>query len=82
MKNVLKVMLVLALVVLTGYNVYASQQEVEASDLVMANVEALASGESVKNYGPADEVKCVGGRHKKICLCKPGYLECTETDCY
>ena len=30
-----------------GYCVYTSQQETEMSDLAMANVEALASGEAV-----------------------------------
>lgn len=83
MKNI-KIVLVAALIaVAAGYNVYASQVKTEKSDIVMANIEALASNESgAKNYGPADEVRCVGGRHKKICLCKPGYPECTETDCY
>lgn len=82
-KNVFEFVLALSLILLMGYNVYASQQEVEISDLALANVEALASGESSgKNYGPADEVKCAGGLHKKICLCKAGYPECTETDCY
>lgn len=83
MKNAFKIMLALALILVAGYNVYTSQQEVETSDLVVANIEALAGdGESGKNYGPGDEVKCAGGLHKKICLCKPGYPECTETDCY
>lgn len=46
MRNVLKIMLVSTLILISGYNVYISQQEeVEMSDLAMANVEALAEGE-------------------------------------
>lgn len=82
MKNIFKIMLTISLVVVAIYNVYITQQKVEKSDLVLANIEALAGYESGKNYGPADEVRCAGGQHKKICLCKPGYPECTETDCY
>ena len=58
------------------------QQEVTVSDLALSNAEALATGEESSNYGPADQVKCAGGLHKKICLCKPGYPACTETKCY
>lgn len=41
---------------MAGYGIYASQQKVEMSDLAMANVEALASGEVI--VGPW---YCVGG---------------------
>ena len=84
MKKNLKVTLIVsAITTLVGYNVYASKKDIKKYDMTMANIEALASDESsAKNYGPADEVKCVGGLHKKICLCKAGYPECTETDCY
>ena len=58
------------------------QQEVTVSDLALSNAEALATGEESSNYGPADQVKCAGGLHKKICLCKLGYPACTETKCY
>ena len=82
MKKVFKPMLVLAFITLVSYNVYSSQQEVTVSDLALSNAEALDTGEESSNYGPADQVKCVGGLHKKICLCKPGYPACTETKCY
>ena len=58
-----------------------SQQEVTVLDLALSNAKALDTGEKSSN-GPADEVKCAGGLHKKICLCKPGYPACTETKCY
>lgn len=82
MKKVFKPMLVLAFITLVSYNVYSSQQEVTVSDLALSNAEALATGEESSNYGPGDQVKCAGGLHKKICLCKPGYPACTETKCY
>lgn len=50
-KNILKLVFASAFALVAGYSVYASQQEVEMSDLAMANVEALASGE---NIGPGD----------------------------
>ena len=81
MKKVFKPMLVLAFITLVSYNVYSSQQEVTVLDLALSNAKALDTGEKSSN-GPADEVKCAGGLHKKICLCKLGYPACTETKCY
>lgn len=82
MRSNIKIVLVSAFIIVAGYNVYASNEKVEKSEIVMANVEALAGDESNINYGPADVVKCAGGLHRKICLCKPGYPQCTETECY
>lgn len=81
-KNVFKVALTSALILVAGYGMYISNQEVEMSDLEMANVEALAQKEYSKNYGPGKEVKCASDLHKKICMCEPNYPECTESDCY
>ena len=44
-KNILKVSLVAAFALFAGYNVYSSQKSDVMSDLVLANVEALASSE-------------------------------------
>lgn len=82
MKNVFKPMLALAFITLVSYNVYSSQQKAVISDLALSNVEALDNGEESSNYGPAKQVKCAGGLHKKICMCEPGYPACTETNCY
>ena len=63
-KKILKVVFVSALALVAGYSVYASQQKVEMSDLAMANVEALAGGESgtVKCCpDPGDECKLSSG---------------------
>lgn len=45
-KIVLRVAFIAAFAMLACYNLYTSQQEIKMSDLAMANVEALANGES------------------------------------
>lgn len=45
-KNILKATLVVAFALIAGMNVYNAQQSDVMSDLALANVEALASGES------------------------------------
>lgn len=44
-KTILGATFVAAFAFVAGYGMYASQQEVEMSDLAMANVEALAQNE-------------------------------------
>ena len=44
-KNILKANLVVAFALIAGMNVYNAQQSDVMSDLALANVEALASGE-------------------------------------
>ena len=44
-KNIVKLVFASAFALLAGYSVYDSQQNIEMSDLAMANVEALARGE-------------------------------------
>ena len=46
MKKVIKLAFVAAFVAVAGYGVYANQTSDAMSDLALANVEALASGES------------------------------------
>ena len=57
MKRILKITLLLAVAVLGGYNAYQSNSETEnMSDTMLANVEALASGEKdvTCQYDPGD----------------------------
>ena len=49
-KNILKVTLVAAFALIAGFNVYNSQKPEGMSDLALANVEALASGEDDWSY--------------------------------
>lgn len=58
-KNFIKAAFVAAFASIAGYGVYTSQQKVEMSDLVMANVEALAQSEgSVTVECPGGKVEC------------------------
>lgn len=45
-KKIIKATFVAAFVFVAGYVAYTSQQKTDMSDLTMANIEALASGES------------------------------------
>ena len=44
MKKIMKIAFVAAFAAVAGYGVYANQQSETMSDLMLANVEALASG--------------------------------------
>ena len=46
MKNFKKTALALVVTLVAGYGVYTSQQKSELSELVLANIEALADNES------------------------------------
>ena len=57
-KNLLKGLAVVAFAMIAGYNVYQAHSETEGmSELMLANVEALAGNE---DYGTE---RCPGGRH-------------------
>ena len=49
-RNIIRVALLAVFAFVAGYGVYTSQKETSMSDLAMANVEALASGESGGNH--------------------------------
>ncbi len=55
-KNILKVALVAAVLATAGYGVYENQKQETMSNVMLANVEALADNE----VAPQD---CPGGRH-------------------
>lgn len=48
-KNFIRTAFVAVFALMAGYSVYTSQQKSEMSDLALANVEALAGGESGTN---------------------------------
>ncbi|WP_303042258.1 NVEALA domain-containing protein [uncultured Bacteroides sp.] len=55
MKKIIKIAFVAAFAAVAGYGVYTNQRTETMSDLMLANVEALASGEaSVKDCVSAD----------------------------
>lgn len=49
MKKIMKIAFVAAFAAVAGYGVYANQQSETMSDLMLANVEALADGESASS---------------------------------
>ncbi len=52
------------------------------SELQLANIEALASGESgTSNTGPREKEKCYGGGHKMVCR-GVNSNPCTDSDCF
>lgn len=59
-KKILGIIAVVAIVAVAGYNMYTSQYDVKLSDLVLANVEALATG---GEYPPSPNPgsNCKGG---------------------
>lgn len=60
-----------------------STQNAKESELLMASIEAVAQSEPGKNFGPAKIEKCANKtQHMKLCMCQPGYPECTETPCF
>lgn len=66
-KKVMKVAFIAAIAMVTGINVFNAQQSEPLSDVVMANVEALAEGETQDQYGSWscceavwENVKCKG----------------------
>ena len=48
MKKMIKIAFVAAFAAIAGYGVYANQKTDVMSDLALANIEALASGETAK----------------------------------
>ncbi len=58
MKKLFKITLVAAFVTGIGYNIYTNQKTDIMSDLMLANVEALANDES--DSGPVDPNKAYG----------------------
>lgn len=89
-----KIVFIVTIVMIGGINVFNSQKPIELSDIAMANVEALADGESGQQWGCAGNPTFIpdealrtaqcwnGGTHKK---CKEEKNVCCDpskqTDC-
>lgn len=72
-KNILKVTLVAAFALVAGYNVYVSQKSDLMSDLMLANVEALAN--SRESYMPGGTCWGAGAGMTNV-TCYGGYSIC------
>lgn len=80
MKNITALFAILVTFGASIYWGHANSTE-NLSMLQLDNIEALASGESSSNSGPAEEKKCYGGGHRMVCRCiNP--QPCTGTNCY
>ena len=83
-KNFLKVALVAAVAAMAGYGVYANQTKEMMSDVMLENVEALATDESSQTYNRVDKIvnemiDPITGKPRKIVtiVCDdPGPLVC------
>ena len=83
-KNMMKVALVAAVAAMAGYGVYAHQSKEMMSDVMLENVEALATDESNQTYDKVDKIvkemiDPITGKPRKIVtiVCDdPGPLVC------
>ena len=83
-KNFLKVALVAAVAAMADYGVYANQTKEMMSDVMLENVEALATDESSQTYNRVDKIvnemiDPITGKPRKIVtiVCDdPGPLVC------
>lgn len=89
MKKIIKIAFVTAFVAVAGYGVYANQKADSMSDLMLANMEALANDDELDDGKVADvfiqdlgeETKCQDGtlylvKHYKISCFGIGTIKC------
>lgn len=57
MKKVIKLAFVAVFIAVAGYGVYTNQTSAAISDLVLANVEALANDENDEGVAKVDKIK-------------------------
>lgn len=79
-----KIAILFTLFLMLGANIYWNYIDSTEilSELQLANIEALASGESgASNTGPREEKKCYGGGHKMVCR-SINSESCTDSNCY
>ncbi len=79
-KNILKATLVAAFGLIAGFNVYNSQKSDVMSDLALANVEALASGEEGIGKGLLYGTEPDENNQCHYCCC-PGDNDCGAAAC-
>ena len=71
MKKMIKIAFVAAFVAIAGYGVYANQKVESMSDLMLANVEALAGGETASPDCPSSGNGCLSNGLWWPCLREP-----------
>lgn len=78
-----KIVVLFALFLILGANIYwdCIDSTGNLSELQLANIEALASGESGAPIRDLEKKKCYGGGHKMVCR-SINSESCTDSDCY
>ena len=77
-----KMVILLALFLTLSIGIYHAYSTKNLSELQLANIEALANGETgTSNTGPREKEKCYGGGHKMVCraINSP---PCQDSDCF
>jgi hypothetical protein len=83
MKKYVKIVFFTVVVAITGYGVYSSQKSEIFSDLALANIEALATGESGSG-GYQHEGWCTNSfwpKWRDYCNSDPAAKVCANDDC-
>ena len=74
MKSVVKIVAMMAIVCVVALKAYNKQNEVQFSDVVLANVEALAEDESSNGGSSTNKIKCYSGKGSSfLCKCSTCY---------
>lgn len=79
--KVLKMTVLAMVVAVSGMNIYNSKKECEMSDVLLANVEALADDEGVVDYGCGGNPTFLKDQTLKSTLCPPLWLGGTHLKC-
>lgn len=81
-KNIRKIAFLVVLAMVASYNVLSSRIETTMSDLVLDNVEALASGEMGTGYYTRYTGQCSYPWYKHWVTCvRGGNEDCYPSDC-
>jgi hypothetical protein len=59
-KKLMKATFIAAIAMMTGVNVFNAQKSEQLSDIVLANVEALADKSEIDNGGSGNKIYCCG----------------------
>ena len=77
-----KIVILLALFLTLSKGIYHAYSTKNLSELQLANIEALANGETgTSNTGPREKEKCYGGGHKMVCRGINSH-PCEDSDCF
>lgn len=73
MKKIITIISLIAIILVGGYTVYYSQNNIKLSDLALANIEAIAGNDEL----PEVDITCNGAKNSPPGRCWILYGECT-----